>query len=209
MGYNMASRVTRLVSASLNALIDEAENISPQIVMQEGIREIENLVDEVKISLGKESVKKLQAQQQVQNITKEYDTLASQIEIAIEKERDDLAKSAIAKQIELENQALSQKEELSGISENISKLEGYIDALAKKKAQMKQELEEFIKINQSQQNQSSVDSTINKIDNLFDRLGNSVNISVSNDDVALTQLDTLNKDHEVAKRLKAIKNKKS
>ncbi|MEA2029685.1 MAG: PspA/IM30 family protein [Campylobacterota bacterium] len=140
MGESMASRVTRLISGSINALIDKAEDISPQIVRQEGIREVETMIDKVKIALGKESVKKLQLQEATQNLTKEYETLTSQIGIALEKEREDLAKSAIAKQIELESQALSKKEALSTLNDNITKLEGYIDALGKKKLQLKKEL---------------------------------------------------------------------
>jgi len=209
MSDSMASRVTRLISGSINALIDKAEGISPQIVMQEGIREVEKMIDEVKIALGKESVKKLQLQSKIESLTKEYETLASHIEIALKEGRDDLAKSGIAKQIDLEAQALMQKSDLSQINESITKLEGYIDALGKKRSDLKKELDDFIKINQTQQNETSINSTVNKIDNLFDRLSTTNDISISEEDVTLSQLDNLAKDHEIAKRLKALKSQKS
>jgi|GEM_PF-2167810 len=208
MNDSMASRVTRLISGSINALIDKAEGIAPQIVMQEGIREVEKMIDEVKIALGKESVKRLQLQSKIESVTKEYETLASQVEIAIKEGRDDLAKSGIAKQIDLESQALTQKSELAQINESITKLEGYIDALGKKRTELKKELDDFIKINQAQQNQNSINSTVDKIDNLFDRLSTTSDISISEEDVSLSQLDNLAKDHEIEKRLEALKAKK-
>jgi len=209
MSDSMASRVTRLISASLNALIDKAEGVSPQMVMQEGIREVEKMIDEVKIALGKESVHKLQFEHKTDTLTQEYEKLTKQIEIALKEEREELAKSAISKQIDLESQALGLKSELSQISQNITKLEGYIDALSKKRGELKKELEEFIKINQSQHHKNSINTTVNKIDNLFDRLSTSgSSVEISQEDVDLTQLDTLAKEHEIAQRLEAFKTKK-
>ena len=53
MSETLSRRVDRLVSGGFHALIDAAENLAPEAVMNESIREIERAVDEVRAELGK------------------------------------------------------------------------------------------------------------------------------------------------------------
>ena len=53
MSETLSRRVGRLVSGGFHALIDAAENLAPEAVMNESIREIERAVDEVRAELGK------------------------------------------------------------------------------------------------------------------------------------------------------------
>lgn len=209
MNDNMVSRVTRLVSASVNALIDAAEGISPQMVMKEGIREVEALIDEVKIALGKQSVKKLQLQQRIKALSTEHERLGEQIVIALEKEREELAKVAIARQIDIEKEALEQKSNIADVQNSIKKLEGYIDALDAKKRQMLQELQALETTTQSAQQQNSVDANIDRLDKLFNRLSGFDEQRLLQEEAKLSELTTLANEHEIAKRLEAIKSKKS
>lgn len=43
MKENMTDRVGRIISGSLNALIDAVENTSPEMLMSEAIREIDGV----------------------------------------------------------------------------------------------------------------------------------------------------------------------
>ena len=46
------NRVTRLISGSVNSIVDAVENASPETVMKEAIREIDRAIDEVRDHLG-------------------------------------------------------------------------------------------------------------------------------------------------------------
>ncbi|MDH3763867.1 MAG: PspA/IM30 family protein, partial [Gammaproteobacteria bacterium] len=53
MKENIANRVGRIISGSLNALVDAVENAAPETVMEEAIREIDGAIDEVRTELGR------------------------------------------------------------------------------------------------------------------------------------------------------------
>ena len=52
MSENILSRVTRLVSGSVNSIVDAVENAAPETVMREAIREVETAIDDVRAELG-------------------------------------------------------------------------------------------------------------------------------------------------------------
>ena len=53
MSETLSRRVGRLVSGGFHAIIDAAENLAPEAVMNESIREIERAVDDVRAELGR------------------------------------------------------------------------------------------------------------------------------------------------------------
>lgn len=211
MKESITSRVSRLISGSVNAIIDKAESISPEIIMKETIREVDSTIDEVKVLLGKETIELRKSKSQLENEKSKYEKLAEQIEVAISEGRDDLAKSAISRQMDIETQIPILEETVSQINENIKKLENYIDALNAKKREMQEELEEFIKINTEQKSSSNIESNVQKAQEAFNRVNN-IGIDskyVNNDDAQLAELDKLTRDNRIAERLQSLKaNKK-
>ena len=51
MKEGIAARVTRIISGSVNALIDAVESAAPAVMMEETIREIDGATDEVRTEL--------------------------------------------------------------------------------------------------------------------------------------------------------------
>lgn len=133
MNESITSRVSRLISGSVNAIVDKAESLSPELIMKETIREVDSTIDEVKILLGKETIELRKTKTQLENEKSKHKKLTEQIEIAISEGRDDLAKSAISRQMDIETQIPILEEIVSQIEKNITKLENYIDALNAKK----------------------------------------------------------------------------
>ena len=82
MSETLSRRVGRLVSGGFHALIDAAENLAPEAVMNESIREIENAVDEVRAELGKVLAQKHLA---AKKMADEKNRLSEAIESAVEK----------------------------------------------------------------------------------------------------------------------------
>jgi len=203
---SVKSRVSRLISGGINAIVDKAEGISPEIVMKESIREVDSTIDEVKILLGKETVKQKTTQTQLENESHKHATLSSQIEVAINENREDLAKVAISRQMDIETQIPILEESLIEIDTNLTKLENYIDALNAKKREMNTELEEFMSIQKNQKADVSIESNIDKAESAFNRVNVGMKSKkINNDDVKLAELDKLSRDNRIAERLESIK----
>ena len=206
MNESMTSRVSRLISGSINAIVDKAEAVSPEIVMKETIREVDSTIDEVKILLGKESIELRKTKSQLENEKSKYIKLTEQLEIAISEKRDDLAKSAISRQMDIETQIPILEESVFQIEKNITKLENYIDALNAKKREMQNELEDFIKISKEQKVSSTIDSNVEKAEEAFSRVNTNLGSKfLNNDDTKLAELDKLSRDNRVSERLESLK----
>ncbi|MGE0050864.1 MAG: PspA/IM30 family protein [Arcobacter sp.] len=206
MNESITSRVSRLISGSVNAIVDKAESLSPELIMKETIREVDSTIDEVKILLGKETIELRKTKTQLENEKSKHKKLTEQIEIAISEERDDLAKSAISRQMDIETQIPILEETVSQIEKNITKLENYIDALNAKKREMQEELQEFIKIIKEQRVSSNITSNVEKAEEAFSRVNTGISSKfVSNDDVQLAELDKLSRDSRVSERLQSLK----
>ena len=210
MNESITSRVSRLISGSINAIVDKAESLSPELTMKETIREVDSTIDDVKVLLGKETIELKKTKVQFENEKSKYEKLTEQIEIAISEERDDLAKSAISRQMDIETQIPILEERISQIEKNITKLENYIDALNAKKREMQEELQEHIKITKEQKISSNIDSNVEKAEEAFSRVNKGISSKFLNkDDVQLAELDKLSRDNRVAERLQSLKaNKK-
>ncbi|MCJ8327677.1 MAG: PspA/IM30 family protein [Campylobacterales bacterium] len=206
MNENIGSRVSRLISGSINALMDKAEGLSPELIMKESIREVDSIIDEVKILLGKENVQERITKKQLDSETNKHVKLNEQIEIAVNENRDDLAKVAISRQIDIESQMPILEESLAKILKGINKLENYIDALNAKKREMNQELIEFIEIQKNQKTNNSVENNIDKAEAAFNRVNSSIKSKLLDDnDVKLAELDTLSRNNRVSERLEKLK----
>jgi phage shock protein A len=206
MNESITSRVSRLISGSVNAIVDKAESLSPELIMKETIREVDSTIDEVKILLGKETIELRKTKTQLENEKSKHKKLTEQIEIAISEGRDDLAKSAISRQMDIETQIPILEEIVSQIEKNITKLENYIDALNAKKREMQEDLREFIKITKEQSISSNITADVEKAEEAFSRVNTGISSKfVSNDDVQLAELDKLSRDSRVSERLQSLK----
>jgi phage shock protein A len=143
MNESISSRVGRIISGSLNAIVDAVENAAPETVMQESIREIESAIDEVRIELGKVIATKHLASNRLMSENQKHTDLAEKLELAVEQERDDLAEAAISAQLDIEAQLPVLENTISDNTAREKELEGYIAALKAKKSEMQDELDEY------------------------------------------------------------------
>src|SRR6202007_773374 len=93
MTDTIASRVTRVVSGSVHALLDAVENGAPEATMAQGIREGHRVIDEVRAELGRVEASKHLATTQLNKLNTDHEQLAAQIEAAIAQGREDLARA--------------------------------------------------------------------------------------------------------------------
>jgi len=143
MPESIASRVARIIAGATYALIDRAENLSPEAVMAQSIREIEQVAVEVRLDLGKVEAAKHLVLAQMTKLHEEHDRLDAQIETALSQGRDDLAKAAIGRQTDIEDVIPVLQKSLDGQNERAKELESHILALLVKKKELGQVLADY------------------------------------------------------------------
>ncbi len=144
MTDTIASRVTRVVGASVHALLDAVENTAPEATMAQAIREVDQATDEVRAELGRiEAVKHL-ATSSLNKLNTQNETLAGRIELAMSRGDEVLARAGIAKQVDIEDQIPVLQHSLQDAIARGKELEGYIAALLAKKREMNSALRDFL-----------------------------------------------------------------
>ncbi|WP_421783382.1 PspA/IM30 family protein [Kiloniella litopenaei] len=225
MPENIANRVGRIVSASVNSLIDTLEGVSPEGVMQESIREIDSAIDDVRAELGTVIAAKHLSNKQLSEKNTKHDELSAQISLAMNNDRNDLARAGVSEQLDIEAQIPVLENAILETAEKEKELEGYLAALLAKSREMDKALKEFI---ESQKEASwtqtdggsggdglayntAVTSKVSNASNSFDRVLSKNGVVTSDgkfdheNKAKLQELETLSREHRIEERLAALK----
>jgi len=143
MSETLSRRVGRLVSGGFHALIDAAENLAPEAVMNESIREIERAVDEVRAELGKVLAQKHLAAKKMADESNRHEAIDANLQAAVDAGRDDLAEAGIAEQMDIEARLPILENTIADCAAQEKELEGFIAALQAKKREMQQQLQDW------------------------------------------------------------------
>ena len=221
MSETLSRRVGRLVSGGFHALIDAAENLAPEAVMNESIREIERAVDEVRTELGKVLAQKHLAAKKMADESNRHEAIDANLQTAVNAGRDDLAEAGIAEQMDIEARLPILENTIADCAAQEKELEGFIAALQAKKREMQQQLQDWRAAQQSMSTGKTAGgngSDLNRIardaeksGNAFDRVmgrQNSVHSSTDAEQLAkLKELEDLSRNNRIAERLAALKAK--
>ncbi len=140
MAEGIGAKVGRIVSGTVNMLVESMEHSAPEMVMEEAIREIDGAIDEVRADLGREIARKHVATDRLTDENRKQQELASKIELAVKERRDDLAEAAVAQQLDVEAQIPILENIITECSHREKELAGYISALQAKKREMRDDL---------------------------------------------------------------------
>lgn len=143
MTDTIATRVGRIVSGSVNSLIDAVESMAPELVMAEAINEVDAVIDEVRAELGRVIAQKHFATTRLAEENRKHAELSGKIETALEQGREDLAETAVAQLVDIEDQVPVLETTLTQAAEKETELEGYVSALQARKREMQVELKEL------------------------------------------------------------------
>ena len=75
MNESITSRVARLMSGSVNALVDAVENASPELVMEQAIREVDSAIADTQAELGQQIAQKHLASKKLIEENNRYEVL--------------------------------------------------------------------------------------------------------------------------------------
>lgn len=225
MKENLIGRVGRIISGSFNSLVGAIENAVPEAVMEQAIREIDEAIDEVRLELGKEVANKHLANTRLMEENRKHEDLAEKIELAISEGRDDLAETAIARQLDIEAQIPVLESTISECSAQEKELEGYIIALQAKKRQMNDELANYRKsVQEAEQvsassdsggaNSASTQKKISKAESTFERVMEkatgvplATQAASMKDAANMAELEDMARKNRIRERLMAVKGK--
>ncbi|MCP5197882.1 MAG: PspA/IM30 family protein [Gammaproteobacteria bacterium] len=220
MTESIATRVSRIISGGLNALVDAVENVAPEIVMEQAIREMGTVIDEVRHELGLTAANKHLASTRFQEENHKHAKLAEQISVAVQQERDDLAAAAVAQQLDIEAQFPILERTLADCVTREKELESYITALQGKRREMQEELARYTAARQQAQSSEqgataiarTLETKVEKAGSAFDRIlekATGMPGRRSPPDIAiaaqLAELEELSRKHRIQERLAAIK----
>ncbi|MDR1969502.1 MAG: PspA/IM30 family protein [Burkholderiaceae bacterium] len=143
MTDSLRTRVARLIAGGAHALMDRVEGVVPVALLEQAAREVDQLTDEVRAELGIVTANRHLAQQQHLHLNQEHEELNAAIQTALAAGKEDLARNAVARQIDIEAQLPVLDSSLSERVQKEKELSGYVDALIAKRREMDAAIRDF------------------------------------------------------------------
>ena len=143
MAEPLSSRVKRLVSGSANLVVTAVENLAPEMVMEEAIREIDEAIDDVRGELGQVMTRQYHASRRLAGENKRHEELSESIALAIGEKRDDLAEAGVERLLDVEAQIPVLDAVIAETRDAQVELEGFVTALQARRRQMQEDLREY------------------------------------------------------------------
>ncbi|MGJ8691324.1 MAG: phage shock protein PspA [Thalassotalea sp.] len=129
------SRFTDIINSNINSLLDKAED--PKKMVRLIIQEMEDTLVEVRSSSAKTLADKKELQRQIVRLQDDAQQWQEKTELALSKDREDLARAALLEKKKSAEQATSLSAELANIDGHIAKLQSEISQLQEKLADAK------------------------------------------------------------------------
>ncbi|CAI8211895.1 MAG: Phage shock protein A [Glaciecola sp. HTCC2999] len=129
------SRFTDIINSNINSLLDKAED--PQKMVRLIIQEMEDTLVEVRTASAKTIATKKDIQMQIDKLTHQVQDWSEKAELAISKEREDLARAALQERSKCHETVAMLVRELENIDEQLLKLQAETAQLQEKLADAK------------------------------------------------------------------------
>jgi phage shock protein A len=220
MADSLRTRVARVIAGGAHALIDKVEDAAPVAMLEQSVREVDIIIDEVRAELGLIAANRHLAQQQHLNLNREHEQLANSIATALGESRDDLAESAISRQIDIEAQLPILETSLAELGAREKEMSGFVDALLGKKREMETAIRDFEASRRvaesnpamSAQGANTIGAKLSSAQSAFDRtyqrqsgLSPSARGASLEQAARLKELSDLVRNNKIAERLAALK----
>ncbi len=124
------SRFADIVNANLNAILDKAED--PAKMIRLIIQEMEDTLVEVRTSSARTIAEKKDLTRKIQRLQDEADSWQQKAELALSKDRDDLAKAALIERKQAQEMVSEMEKQLVAVEENLNQLNTEIGQLQEK-----------------------------------------------------------------------------
>jgi phage shock protein A len=130
MAMGIFSRFTDIVNSNINAILDKAED--PEKLVRLMIQEMEDTLVEVRSTAARAIADRKEITRTLQALDKEADDWQAKAELALDKDREDLAKAALAEKSRVATAADSLRRQQKVIGDGLEKLNDDIVRLEEK-----------------------------------------------------------------------------
>ncbi|MDX1492319.1 MAG: phage shock protein PspA [Pseudohongiellaceae bacterium] len=124
------SRLSDIINSNISALLDKAEN--PEKMIRMVIQEMEETLVEVRSGMAKVIAEKKTQQRRAKQLHKQAEDWQEKAELAMSKDREDLAKAALVERASVVAATEAIEAELAKLDETLEKLGNEIDQLQSK-----------------------------------------------------------------------------
>ncbi|WP_343846342.1 phage shock protein PspA [Bowmanella denitrificans] len=163
------SRFTDIVNSNINALLDKAED--PEKMVRLIIQEMEDTLVEVRSTSAKTIANKKEISAQISKLQAQSDDWQAKAELALSKDREDLARAALVEKKKAAEHAEALIKELQLVEDQIAKLQGETAQLQEKLADAKARQKAIILRQKTAQSRLDVKRTLDssKVDDAMGR----------------------------------------
>lgn len=223
MADSLRVRVARVIAGGAHALIDKIEDAAPVAMLEQSVREVDEIIDEVRAELGLIAANRHLAQQQHLNLNREHEHLSSAIATALGESREDLAKTAISRQLDIEAQLPILETSLAELGAREKEMSGFVDALLGKKREMETAIRDFessrrvadanpaMAANATNKMGAKLDAAQSSFDRTYQRqsgLSPAARGATIEQAARLKELNDIVRDNKISERLAALKTSK-
>ena len=127
------SRFTDIINSNLNAILDRAEE--PEKMIRLIIQEMEDTLVEVRTTAARTIAEKKEINRRLNSLNKACDEWESKAELALSKDRDDLAKAALVEKAKLQQSAEALQAELTHLDDALTRGDADVARLEAKLAE--------------------------------------------------------------------------
>lgn len=163
------SRFTDIVNSNINAILDKAED--PEKMVRLIIQEMEDTLVEVRSASAKTLANKKEIANQIAKYESDASDWEAKAELALSKDREDLARAALQEKKKSAEAAEALSKELAIVDEQINKLQDEIGQLQEKLADAKSRQKAIIMRQKTASSRLEVKKTLDstKVDNAMGR----------------------------------------
>ncbi len=213
-------RVKRLLTANVHALIGSLESRMPQAILEQYLREFDEVIAQARVALGRHEAARHQAAKAIARINNEIERLNDLLGTALARNDDAAVRAGAERQIELEDQLGVLQQSLHEASERAQAAEADLLGLRAKRVEMEAGLRELIAARTARDGErpaegaASADPRAEQLEQGFNRtmagatgtagLGTSPS---SADPSLLYRLETLHKEQRIEERVARLKSR--
>lgn len=163
------SRFTDIVNSNINAILDKAED--PEKMVRLIIQEMEDTLVEVRSTSAKTIAEKKELARRVERLNAQADEWQTKAELALSKDREDLARAALVEKKKATETATATENELNHVEEHIGKLQAEVTTLQEKLADAKARQKAIVLRQRSAESRLEVKRTLDssKVDDALSR----------------------------------------